>query len=373
MKRTLFIASAVILLAAGCNKAANNNQPQNNQGNQNQQPQNQQSSPSPDQMANWNTYASPDKYGFEIKYPNDFGFNTNYDQIKNLGYIPVCDQTTKACVLYTGDAYKGTNFEDAGVSINIDPSLNTEAKCYNFNAANNEAQTPVADAAINGVDFKSATGGQGAAGHFMKTQEYRNLHNGMCYEIAQRLGQTNIGNYPEGTVKPFDENQVWGSLQQIVNTFKFIPIDTASWKTYQSRELSIEFKYNPDDYSVPEYSQKDQAVYIPSKVQIPGTANGYVTITKINNKPSSYIDEQAKDIGKQSSFEEGGCSITSRQSIAGQKALRFQCAGMGDTNSVLIEYPGRQAVLSIDSDFTEDSFDGLIRSIKFIKLEGLTE
>src|SRR5574340_210580 len=26
----------------------------------------------------WNTYKSPDKYGFEIKYPNDFGFNTNY-------------------------------------------------------------------------------------------------------------------------------------------------------------------------------------------------------------------------------------------------------------------------------------------------------
>jgi len=216
MKKALTLAALVVLVAAGCNKIGNN-QPQQDQNN-NQEPQNQQQ----DQTVGWNSYTSPVKYDFSIKYPADFGFNTDYNQIKSLGYIPVCDENTKACVFYTGDAYKGTNFEDAGVSINIDPNLNTEAKCYDFKVLTNEAQTLAADVTINGVDFKSATGGQGAAGHFMKTQEYRNFHNGQCYEIAQRLGSTNIGNYPEGTIREFDQEGVWQKLQSIVETFRFV-------------------------------------------------------------------------------------------------------------------------------------------------------
>jgi|GEM_PF-2441332 len=216
MKKTLTFAVLVVLVAAGCNKIGNN-KPQQDQNN-NQQPQNQQQ----DQAADWNFYTSPAKNGFSIKYPADFGFNTNYDQIRNLGYIPVCDENMKACVFYTGGAYKDTNFEDAGVSINVDPNLNTEAKCYDFKTPANEAQTLVADVIINGVDFKSATGGQGAAGHFMKTQEYRNFHNGQCYEIVQRVGSTNIGNYPKGTVREFDQGGIWQKLQSIVETFRFV-------------------------------------------------------------------------------------------------------------------------------------------------------
>jgi hypothetical protein len=217
MKKTLLIASAIILLAAGCHKAAQNNQPQQNQPSQNQQ-----ATSTPDETANWNSYTSPAKYGFSIKYPSDFGFNTDYNQIKPLGYIPVCNETMVACVYYTGDAYKGTNFEDAGVSISIDKTLNTEAKCYNFKVATNEAQNQVADVTINGFVFKSATGGDAGAGHFMKTQEYRNFRNGQCYEIAQRVGSTNIDNYPVGTVKEFDQNQVWQKLQGIAYTFGFV-------------------------------------------------------------------------------------------------------------------------------------------------------
>lgn len=208
--------SVTILLAAGCNKVTQNNQ--NNQPAQNQQS----SSTQSDQTANWDSYASPAKYGFSIKYPADFGFNTDYNKIKTLGYIPVCDELTVACVFYTGNAYKGTNFEDAGVSVNINKNLNTEAKCYNFKVSTNEAQTPVADVDINGVTFKSATGGDAAAGHFMKTQEYRNFHNGQCYEIAQRVGSTNIGNYTPGTIKEFDQSQVWQKLQEVVNTFRLV-------------------------------------------------------------------------------------------------------------------------------------------------------
>lgn len=170
---------------------------------------------------NLNTYTSPTKYGFEIKYANDFGFDTNYSHISSLGYIPFCDQTMLACVYLQREAYVGTNFDGAGVSLNVDPALNTQAKCYNFGVATSDAQNQTADVTINGVTFKSATGGQGAAGHFEKSQVYRNFHNNMCYEIAQRVMSTNIANYPTGTVKQFDENAVWQRLQDVVNTFTF--------------------------------------------------------------------------------------------------------------------------------------------------------
>jgi hypothetical protein len=216
MKKIFFLSFLALLTAASCGKKSepilNNPNP----------PEESQATSSPvDVTAGWNQYVSPTKYSFSIKYPSDFGFNTNNSQIQSLGYIPVCDQTTVGCIFYTGNTYTGTNFESAGVSINFNKSLDTEAKCYNFKVSTNEAQTAAADVTINGVTFKSATGGGAGAGHFMKTQEYRNFRNNLCYEITQRVGSTNIGNYEPGTVKEFNENEVWQKLQLIINTFKF--------------------------------------------------------------------------------------------------------------------------------------------------------
>ncbi len=126
-----------------------------------------------------------------------------------------------ACVYLSRDAYQGTNFDGAGVSINIDPTLITEAKCYNFKVSTNPAQTLVSDVTINGIVFKSATGSDAGAGHFEKLQIYRNFHNASCYEISQHVGSTNIDNYPAGTIQPFDENAVWQKLESVIQTFKF--------------------------------------------------------------------------------------------------------------------------------------------------------
>lgn len=212
--RKYFIILSISLLASGCIKQAV--PPTQTPPDQNQQP----TSTPPSATSNWNTYTSPDKYGFSIKYPSGFGFTTDLSKVQGLSYIPVCDQTMVACIYLTRDTFKATNFDGAGVSINIVP-LATADDCYNFKVPTNEAQTQIGDVTINGVVFKSATGGGGAAGHLDKLQIYRTIHDGTCWEISQDVVSTNIGNYPPGTVSQFDENAVWQKLQGVVDTFEF--------------------------------------------------------------------------------------------------------------------------------------------------------
>lgn len=215
MKKYLIISAAVLLLAAGCSKTTSVSNPTTPTPTPVAS-----SSPTPLTPAGWKNYTTP-QYNYFIAFPSDFAFTLDYSQVKPLSYIPACDQTMVGCVYYSAAAYKGTNFDSAGVSVNIDPTINTEADCYNFSVATNEAQKQVADVTINGVAFKSATGGDAGAGHFAQVQVYRNFHNNQCFELDQRVGYTDIGNYPSGTVTQFDQAGVWQKLQDIINTFVF--------------------------------------------------------------------------------------------------------------------------------------------------------
>jgi hypothetical protein len=145
------------------------------------------------------------------------------------------------CAYYTGNSYQGTNFDAASVSVRLDPTLNTEAKCYNFSSQSYEAQTPVADVTINGVIFKSAMGGGAAAGTSDKLQVYRSLHNNICYEIDQAVFQSDgipVGNPP--SIPPqYNENEVWQNLQSIVNTFTF---------SASSQPPAVSVQYNNNQY-----------------------------------------------------------------------------------------------------------------------------
>jgi hypothetical protein len=162
------------------------------------------------------------KNGYSLTYSaTKFDFTADKEKIGQLSYIPICPETTVGCVFYMGTDYKGTNFGAAGVSVNIDPTLNTEAKCYNFKVSTNAAQQEAGTTTINGVNFRSATGGEGATGHFIKIQIYRNFHNKRCYEIQQSFVYTNIDNYEPGTVKEFNMEEVW-QLQPIVQSFEFV-------------------------------------------------------------------------------------------------------------------------------------------------------
>lgn len=167
------------------------------------------------------SYISPTEYGFTLEYSNDFGFSIDPEQVKGLSYIPVCDDNMLACVYLKKETYPGTNFDGAGVSVNIYPDINTDKKCYQLINPTSSVNTVQPDVTINGVIFKHGTGGDAATGHSEAIKIYRNLHNNQCYEIAAHVAETNISLYEPGTIKEFDQVVVWDKLQTVVNSFKF--------------------------------------------------------------------------------------------------------------------------------------------------------
>lgn len=66
MKKLLILTSAILLLAAACNKQASVQPAQNN-------------ITATDQTVNWKTYSN-NQHGFEIKYPNDYEVLESKDQ-----------------------------------------------------------------------------------------------------------------------------------------------------------------------------------------------------------------------------------------------------------------------------------------------------
>ncbi len=195
--KKIIIFAAVLLLAAACNKS-----PAAQNGQKVPTP-----SPEPDQTSNWNSYTSPQKFGFSIKYPDNFGFNTDLRKIIPQSYIPICDEgvkTVAGCIYYSGRDYEGTNFDSAGVEIAIIKGLKTPAECYLIGTAEPKKVL------INGVEFAYAEQNEGAAGHFSSDRIYR------------RVAFTNLDNYEPGTIKKFSGDEVWQKLQDITETFKFV-------------------------------------------------------------------------------------------------------------------------------------------------------
>lgn len=169
-----------------------------------------------------NSYHS-DNYGFTIQYPNDLGFITGVSQFRSAvgAFIPPCDDNTVACVFYKRGTYPGTNFDSAGVSVNILADIKTEAACRKFDIQTSEVNTATGTQTVNGTLFYTGTGGGGATGHSDQIRSFHNFRNATCYEINLRIAQTNIDNYPPGTIKAFNEREVWIKLEQVFSTFKF--------------------------------------------------------------------------------------------------------------------------------------------------------
>ena len=207
--KKIVIFAAVLLLAAACN-----NPPASTNILKISTP-----SPAQDKTSKWNSYTSPAKFGFSIKYPDDFGFNTDLRKIIPQSYIPVCDEgakTVAGCIYYSGRDYEGTNFDAAGVEIVMIKGLKSPAECYLIGTAEPKKVS------INGVEFAYAEQNEGAAGHFSSDRIYRSLKGGDCYQLRARVAFTNLGNYEPGTITEFNIQEVWQKLQDVIETFRFV-------------------------------------------------------------------------------------------------------------------------------------------------------
>src|SRR5690242_14342310 len=79
----------------------------------------------------WHTYRDSD-YGFTIAYPPSVKIINSARGENTGGSMPLCDDMTIACFAYTGENYKGTNFQGAGVAIDIVRDATSEQACRNL-------------------------------------------------------------------------------------------------------------------------------------------------------------------------------------------------------------------------------------------------
>jgi hypothetical protein len=179
----------------------------------------------------WQVYRSLD-YGFSIAYPSSMTFYPGHPDLAETGlsYIPICDYTTVACLEYNGKEYKGTNFQAAGLSINILRDLKTEQDC----AAIDTGQYPVKTQMINGTRFRYGLTGEAGLGNSKGGTAYRAFHERVCFEVSTATAQSSLGAFDPGTVKAFDAGKLDRILDQMVHTFKFEgPVkDGSEWDVY---------------------------------------------------------------------------------------------------------------------------------------------
>jgi hypothetical protein len=136
----------------------------------------------------------------------EFGLATNQTQILATSYIPPCDPTFNYCLYYIGTAFKGTNFESAGLRVSKIVA-DTEATCLKQPPLG-FADSVKPTAATSTPNYSSSTFasiGNAGAGHYAEGDIYRLYTKAekSCYEFETRIGETQYANYPEGTIKEF--------------------------------------------------------------------------------------------------------------------------------------------------------------------------
>ncbi|HEX8947056.1 MAG TPA: hypothetical protein VF829_02480 [Candidatus Paceibacterota bacterium] len=152
--------------------------------------------------------------------PTDFGLATTPEQVLVKAYIPPCDTPFDYCLYYNGTAYKGTNFESAGLRIHRRTDLTSKSACLTSQPTGYTGLTASTTAhETYSVSVFQPLGNAGA-GHYASGALYRLFFDSTCYEFETRIGETQFANYPAGTIKQFtdaDRAAVLASLRAILD------------------------------------------------------------------------------------------------------------------------------------------------------------
>ncbi|MDQ5955343.1 MAG: hypothetical protein QG621_346 [Patescibacteria group bacterium] len=143
-----------------------------------------------------------------IFVPESFGFATTKDQITVKSYIPPCDDNFLYCIYYNGDAFKGTNFESAGLSITKLAKLTTKKTCLETPPTGyTKIPEPVLYTSKDTYDTAMFSVSDGAAGHTASGRVYRLFVPSVstCYELQTRVAKSQYGNYPAGSIQEFTD------------------------------------------------------------------------------------------------------------------------------------------------------------------------
>jgi len=172
------------------------------------------------------TYVDPDRH-FTFQYPPDAKVITAQNPTGAVGYLPVCDQqTSKACAFFSGDEFPGSNFDAAGVSVNVLPDAKTAAACQaGFNGAK-----LIGSRDLGGVAFSVFSDGDAATSHAAVGNDYQAFVQGTCYQVTTRVLTTTFDVYSAGAIKEFtaaQDEQMKQVLDSIVASFRLTPVAAA--------------------------------------------------------------------------------------------------------------------------------------------------
>ncbi|HVM76759.1 MAG TPA: hypothetical protein VMU07_01245 [Candidatus Paceibacterota bacterium] len=156
-----------------------------------------------------------------VSYPSaDFGLATNASQVLVHPYIPPCSAGFTYCLYYTGGAYSGTTFESAGIRIQKRTDLATQNQCLTTEPAGFGLRPVI----VTSTDYAASVFsplGDAAAGHFANGAVYRLSYGKNCYEFETRIGESDYGNYPSGSIQQFtpdEQTAIQNELQHILGT-----------------------------------------------------------------------------------------------------------------------------------------------------------
>jgi hypothetical protein len=164
-----------------------------------------------------------------------FGLAVTPQQVLKSGYIPPCADGFTYCLYYDGDAYQGTNFESAGLSITKRPDIADERVCLDTPPTGYGAGvTPIS---TNTADVYSTSTfspiGDAGAGHYASGSMYRLWvrSSSQCYEFQTRIGETQFANYPAGSIKEFTDSDKQAVAQQLFEQLQTVTITVGGTPT----------------------------------------------------------------------------------------------------------------------------------------------
>lgn len=133
-------------------------------------------------------------------------------------YLPLT-QTPVVAFTIPNTMFEKTNLGEAGIYVGATTTPLITSLCMIPDASQGEVASSTRT--INDVSFDVFTSNDAGAGNYYDRTALRTMYNGTCYEIVEMLHSAQIGNFPAGTVTPFDRNEFIGYLDAMVNTFAF--------------------------------------------------------------------------------------------------------------------------------------------------------
>ncbi len=156
-----------------------------------------------------NIYHS-DKFGFSIRYPNDYSINPDY-QYQALGPNKGIDGVK---FTISPSIKNGTNLSsDSGISVEFIPSVQScNASLFLSNSSNVKTVTD------NNTDYSFASSTDAAAGNRYEESVWALPNTNQCIAVRYFIHYGAIENYPQGAVQEFNKASLINQFDKIRQT-----------------------------------------------------------------------------------------------------------------------------------------------------------